>query len=173
MGFSLKKMFSGSGWRKFKGTVGGVLSIATSVIPGVGGVAGKLLASKGTLGGIARTANKGFLVSKAIRRGKTVASMGPFVAGLTASTAAVLKASPVMPGGGIAGPGGVAPAPAGAPPRTFGGSGGTRRRKKRRAGALRTAMRTRRKARRRLPKFGSPAWRKKFKLDGQKRRRRR
>lgn len=170
MGFSLKKMFSGSGWRKFKGAVGGALSIATSVIPGVGGLAGKLLAAKGTLGGIARTANKGFLIGKAVRRGKRVASMGPLVASLT-GTAAVLKASPVMPGGGIATPSGVVGATGGTPPRTFGGArAGTKRRKKR---TSRLAGRLTRRRKKRGPRFGSPAWRKKYHLDSKRRRKRR
>lgn len=175
MGFSLKKMFSGSGWRKFKHAVGGVVSIATSVIPGVGGLAGKgiskLLAAKGAVGGIARTAKTGLAVSKALRHGKALRGQGGFIGRLT-STAAVLKASPVMPGGGIATPSGVAPARAN-PPATYGGrkSGGTKRRKRR--GSAMKRSRAGRKRGGRKPKFGSPAWRKKYRLDKPRRKRRR
>lgn len=130
MGFSLKRMFSGKGWRRFKG----IASIGLSVIPGVGGVAGKLLGT-----GVGRFA------SKAVKVGQ--------------STAQVLKASPVMPGGAVASPGGMRPAMAN-PPARYGSGGGPRKRrlssivgrKRKRAGAKRG----------RKLKFGSPAWRAKY-----------
>jgi len=128
MGFSLKKMFSGSGWRKFKG----VASIGLGVIPGVGGVAGRLLAT-----------GAGKFAAKVVRTGQ--------------STAAVLKASPVMPGGAVSTPGGMRP-PMVNPPARFSGSGrgGTRKLTRRR----KATSSPRRKGRK--LKFGSPAWRKKY-----------
>ncbi len=131
MGFSLKKMFSGKGWRRFRG----IASIGLSVIPGVGGVTGKLLGT-----GVGR------LGAKALKIGQ--------------STAAVLKASPVMPGGAVASPGGMRPAMPNPPARYGSGGGGTRRR---RSSSLVGRKRKRAGARRgRKLKFGSPAWRAKY-----------
>lgn len=128
MGFSLKKMFSGSGWRKFKG----VASIGLSVIPGVGGVAGKLLAT-----------GAGKFAAKVVRTGQ--------------STAQVLRASPVMPGGAVSTPGGMR-APMVTPPARYSGAGpkahGTKRKK-------RKATSSPRRKGRKL-KFGSKAWRAKY-----------
>lgn len=137
MGFSLKKMFSGSGWKKFKRTVGGVAKLAVSVVPGVGGLAGKLLTS-----GVGRTAVKGVATFK---KGRSVLRS--------------MAASPVMPGGAVSTPGGMLP-PMVVPPTDYGGvrsvAGivGRRRRK-------RKATTTTRRRKRKL-KFGSPAWRKKY-----------
>jgi hypothetical protein len=135
MGFSLKKMFSGSGWRKFKG----VASIGLSVIPGVGGVAGRLLQT-----------GVGKFGAKVLRTGQ--------------STAQVLRASPVMPGGAVSTPGGMK-APMVNPPARFSGSsgGGPMRRKKRKA----TRAAPRRKGRK--LKFGSKAWRAKYVKKGRRR----
>jgi len=172
VGFSFKKMFSGSGWKKFKRAVGGVVKVGLGVIPGVGGIAGglagKLLNTKlGKIGGSvvekAETASKLANLSKGFR-----------------STAQVLKASPVMPGGSVATPSGVAPAPdSGMYPASY-GPGGYRAparrkpRRKRKAATRKAAKRrsgssTRRRTRGRLPKFGSPAWRKRFGLDKKRR----
>jgi len=140
MGFSLKKMFSGSGWKKFKGVVGTVAKVGLGVVPGVGGIAGQLLSSK-----LGKFGAKGVAAYKGAR-----------------STMQVLKASPVMPGGSIATPGGPMIAPtSGNPPSDYGsrrsGGGLTKRRKKKR-----TSSTTRRTTRKRKLKFGSPAWRKKY-----------
>jgi len=136
VGFSLKKMFSGSGWKKFKRTVGGVAKLAVSVVPGVGGLAGKLLTS-----GVGRTAVKGVA---AFKGGRSVMRQ--------------LAASPVMPGGAVSTPSGMAP-PMVVPPSDYGGrrtlSGVVGRRRKRKAT-------TTTKRRKRKLKFGSPAWRKKY-----------
>jgi len=135
VGFSLKKMFSGSGWRKFKRTVGGVAKLAVSVVPGVGGLAGKVLTS-----GIGRTATKGVA---AFKGGRNVLK--------------ALHATPVMPGGAVSTPSGMQP-PMIVPPSDYGGrrsAGGVRVRRKRKATT------TTRRRKRKL-KFGSPAWRKKY-----------
>lgn len=166
MGFSFKKMFSGSGWRKFKKIVGSVAKVGLSVIPGVGGaaagIAGKLLNAK-KLAGAANIIDKAKTGSKILGLAKREFR----------STAEVLRASPVMPGGGVATPYGVEPAAYGAyPPGYYGGgmSGFTRpkRRKPRKAATKRrssTSKRTSSKKRRssgRKLVFGSPAWRKKY-----------
>lgn len=171
MGFSFKKMFSGSGWKKFKRAVGGVVKIGLGVIPGVGGVAGglvgKLLNAKGAVGKVSGVVDKLGKVDKTFNISKGFRS-----------TAQVLKASPVMPGGSYATPYGVAAAPdSGMYPQAFGTMKAPARRKPRRKKKAATrkprssSKRTssRRKTRGRLPKFGSPAWRKKFGLDKKRR----
>jgi len=132
VGFSLKKMFSGSGWRKFKRTVGGVATLAVGVVPGVGGLAGKVLTSQLGRRGVA-----------AFKGGRNVMRQ--------------LKATPVMPGGAVSTPSGMV-APMVTPPSDYGGRrspGGVRPRRKRKATT------TTRRRKRKL-KFGSPAWRKKY-----------
>lgn len=166
MGFSFKKMFSGSGWKKFKKAIGGVAKIGLSVIPGVGGavggVAAKLLNSKKLAG-----------ASNIIDKAKTGGKLFNIAKGQFRSTAQVLRMSPVMPGGSVATPYGVAPAPEGAyPPGYYGGglSGFVKpkRRKPRKAGVKkrvtsrrRTSSKKRTSSGRKLT-FGSPAWRKKY-----------
>lgn len=135
MGFSLKKMFSGSGWKKFKRTIGGVAKLAVGVVPGVGGIAGRLLDT-----------GVGKLGAKAYRLGS--------------STAQVLKASPVMPGGAVSTPGGMAP-PMATPPAQFGGGRLSGVVKRRRATKKKRAASSTRRRGRKL-KFGSPAWRAKY-----------
>lgn len=171
MGFSLKKMFSGSGWKKFKGVVGGVVKLATSVIPGVGGLAGK---AAGALLGAKTVKNVGGLVDKlgGVNKLSQLSKNGR-------STAMVLKMSPVMPGGAVSTPRGMeAPNPYGPPPPWWGASGSSTRRsssttkRKKKAPARRKATTRKRSTRGRLPKFGSPAWRKKFGLDKKKRKKR-
>jgi len=144
VGFSLKKMFSGSGWKKFKRGVGGVAGLAVGLVPGVGGVAGKLLSSK-----LGKAGAKGLRAYKRVD-----------------STMQVLRASPVMPGGAVSTPGGMRP-PMVTPPRAFRGSGGggTRKRKAKPGGHR---MKTRAGGRKRKLKFGSPAWRKKYMRKGRR-----
>jgi len=115
--------------------VGGVAKLAVSVVPGVGGLAGKLLTS-----GVGRTAVKGVA---AFKGGRNVLRN--------------MAASPVMPGGAVSTPSGMAP-PMVVPPSDYGGrrtvGGVVRRRRKK-------ATTTTRRRKRKL-KFGSPAWRKKY-----------
>lgn len=166
MGFSFKKMFSGSGWKKFKKVVGGVAKLGLSVIPGVGGVAAsaasKLLNAKKLAG-----------AANIIDKAKTVGKFANIAKGGFRSTGHVLKMSPVMPGGAVATPYGPQVAPEnGFPPGYYGGglSGflKPKRRKPRKAGVKkrvtarkRTSSKKRTSSGRRLV-FGSPAWRKKF-----------
>lgn len=167
MGFSLKKMFSGSGWKKFKKTVGGVAKIGLSVIPGVGGLAGK---AAGALLGAKAVKSVGGLVDK-IGKVDKLANLSKN----GRSTAMVLKMSPVMPGGSYATPYGVAPAPdSGNYPMQYAGGvlAGQPRKPRRRKKATKPRARpkkrtttSRRTTKGRLPKFGSPAWRKRFGLD--------
>lgn len=168
MGFSFKKMFSGSGWKKFKRAVGGVVKIATSVIPGVGGAVGGLA---GKLLGAKAVGSAGGLIDKV---GK-VSKLAQIAKGPVRSTGMVLKMSPVMPGGAVATPYGVMPPMSVVPPAYYGpnGTGAPRPRKRRKASTAKRRSSTRSTRRRttkgRLPKFGSPAWRKRFGLDKKRR----
>jgi len=163
MGFSLKKMFSGSGWKKFKKIAGGVVSVASLAVPGLGvaGVAGRLLAAKGAVGKVSRLTNDVLKINRAVKGGRVI---GKGLARSITSTAAVLKASPVMPGGGVATPGGVMP-PMVNPPANYGGrrsSSSTRKRKPKKRLAARKRSSSSRKRKGRKLKFGSPAYRKKY-----------
>lgn len=84
---------------------------------------------------------------------------------------AVLRMTPIMPGGAIATPGGLAPRGA-APPLMYAGTRTTTKRRKRRSAGKRRRARTtaRRRGGRKL-KFGSPAWRKKYLGHGRKKKR--
>lgn len=171
MGFSFKKMFSGSGWKKFKKVVGGVVKVGLSVIPGVGGVAGGLA---GKLLNAKKLAGASAIIDKA----KTGGKIFNIAKGQFRSTAQVLRASPVMPGGSVATPYGPQSAPEGAfPPGYYGGglSGFVKpkRRKPRKKAkpALRKRVTTRRKSTGRKLKFGSQAWRKKYLNKPKKRKR--
>ena len=79
---------------------------------------------------------------------------------------AILRASPVMPGGGVATSAGIMAPGGGVPPATYGSrsSGGGKR--KRRSSSSRKSSRARSGKKRRSGgrklKFGSPAWRKKY-----------
>jgi len=151
MGLSLKKMFSGSGWKKFKKVVGGVVGTALSVVPGVGGLAGKgistLLKAKGTVGSVARLTNNTIKTVAAVKKaGKRMGFIG------IGSDMAVLKASGPMV------------APSAMPGGTS--STATRKRKKRKPVAKKRRATVRRKPakkkRKSRLKFGSPAYRKKY-----------
>ena len=83
-------------------------------------------------------------------------------------TPAVLRSSPVMPGGAVATRAGIAPRSAAIPPLQFGGTGSPVKRAKRKAAkrtARKTTRRTKRKSARRSArklKFGSRAYRQKY-----------
>lgn len=98
----------------------------------------------------------------------------------TVPTITALRRSPVMPGGAIATRNGVASRPMAGPGGAKIGSGGPKRKRRRRAsGTYRTSSRRSRSSsqrsghRKRRLKFGSPAWRKKYLGHGRKRRKRR
>lgn len=79
---------------------------------------------------------------------------------------AILRASPVMPGGSIATSAGIMAPGGGVPPATFGGKSSGGRKRKRRSSSARKSSRARSGKKRRSGgrklKFGSPAWRKKY-----------
>lgn len=143
--------------------IGGALGL----IPG-GGVVGKLA---GTL--LGAKAGNTYAQKLALRNPRTMRGNATQAGRGAMSTIhgyrpspAVLRMSPVMPGGAIATSSGMAPRTA-SPPATFGGrraSAGPKRRRKK------AATRSTTKRRGRKLKFGSPAWRKRY--LGKKRRRR-
>lgn len=162
MGLSLKKMFSGKGWKKFKRAIGGVAKVALGVIPGaggiVGGVAGKLLNAKKVkdVGGVLDKLGKGAKLLNISKRGGPVYLPG----GALSTPQGPMVVPPVLRLPGAAG----APKPrrkAKPKPRrraTWLGSA-PRRKKGTRTRKPRTYKRS---TKGRLPKFGSPAWRKRF-----------
>lgn len=149
----------------------GAVKIASSLgvpIP-LGGLAGKLagqiLAAKAPM---ARPAvNVARAGGSAILRAKT--PMVFFKPGIS-STARAAQMSPVMPGGAVATPTGIAPASGGTPPLQYGKRGSSSRKRKRKSTARKRSSSSRRRGGRKL-KFGSPAWRKKYLSGGKKKRR--
>lgn len=78
---------------------------------------------------------------------------------------AVLRASPVMPGGAVATSQGIMASGGGLPPATYGGRSGAKKKKKRSSSSRRSSRArssSKRKTGGRKLKFGSPAWRKKY-----------
>ena len=164
MGLSLKKMFSGKGWKKFKKAIGGVAKIAIGALPGVGGVVGSA-ASK-------------LLQAKKVKDVKGVLDK---LGGASKLLNISKRGGPVwLPGGALSTPNGptvvapvlrmpeMAPAALAAPRKrrkpSVKRATSSRRRKstssRRRKSTSSSAYR--RKTKGRLPKFGSPAWRKRF-----------
>lgn len=144
--------------------VGGALGI----LPGgglIGKVAGTLLGAKQPM---STTALKFAVRSPTVMRGNATQSGAGAWRTPTFGyrpPPAVLRLSPVMPGGAVATPSGIAPRSASPPAAYTGGYGGPSKPKKRR----KTTAKKRRRSSGRKLKFGSPAWRKKY----MKRRRRR
>lgn len=156
MGLSLKKMFSGKGWKKFKRTIGGVAKVAVGFLPGVGGVVGN-------------TASK-LLQAKKVKDVKGVLDK---LGGASKLLNISKRGGPVwLPGGSLSTPNGpqpvpsvlrmveTAPAARSAPRKRRKPSVKRATSSKRRKSTSSTTYR--RKTKGRLPKFGSPAWRKRF-----------
>lgn len=136
--------------------IGGALGI----LPGgglIGKVAGTLLGAKQPM---STTALKFAVRSPQVMRGNaTQAGAGAWTTPTFGyrPPPSVLRLSPVMPGGAVATPSGIAPRSASPPAAYTGGYGRTKPKKRRKS----TAKKRRRSSGRKL-KFGSPAWRKKY-----------
>jgi hypothetical protein len=133
----------------------GVSKIA-GFIPGVGGSISKITGAVGGILSHKAPMSRPMVTRPQVARGNVTASGYGY-------TAKVLRQTPIMPGGAIATPHGIAPQQGGAPPATYGGARPAA--KKRRAPARRRApakRKTKRRATSRRLKFGSPAWRKKY-----------
>jgi hypothetical protein len=145
--------------------VGGVAKIAAPLALGgplgglAGGALGHLLHSKSPMSGTPMKINVAGQRSIPILRGHVERPVG-------LSSARVLRASPVMPGGGVATAQGIMAPGGGLPPATYGGRSGGGGKRKRRSAASRASSRKRSGKKRtsggRKLKFGSPAWRKKY-----------
>jgi hypothetical protein len=161
----------GSIGKFFGGVVKTALKVAPSVIPGGSVVKGLAGTALGLLHHKTPMSSSPIKIQMAgrlpipILRGQspTYSQVGN-----QTQTPAVLRASPVMPGGGIATSQGIMAPGGGMPPASYGGSKaglGQRRRKRKSQPSSRSSRgrngRSRRKSGRRL-KFGSPAWRKKY-----------
>lgn len=115
------------------GWFGDILKSVVGSIPVVGGVAKGIISVGETL-----------LSHKQPVGGTARGKVNVFPVAPSSSTSGILSASPVMPGGGIATPMGVAPQPAGNPPSHYGSSRRSGKRKKRKA-TSRTRSRSARK----------------------------
>ena len=159
----------GSIGKLFGGVVKTALKVAPSVIPGgsvVKSLAGTALGLLHHKTPMSSTPIKIQMAGRApipILRGQS-----PPLYRAPTSSPAVLRASPVMPGGGIATSQGIMAPGGGLPPASFGGSrsgSGSRKRKRRSKASSRSSRArggsSRKKSGRKL-KFGSPAWRKKY-----------
>ena len=157
--------------------VGGVAKVAggLGLIPGgglIGKAAGILLQQKQPM---SSTATKIQLRDPRVMRGN-IAQGG--YAGQIRQTygvrppPAILRASPVMPGGAVATTRGIV-ARSASPPASFAGvSSGSSSKPRKRRKATSTGKKRRTRSGRKL-KFGSPAWRKKYLGHGKRKRRRR
>lgn len=136
--------------------IGGALGL----IPG-GGVVGKLAGTLlGAKAGNTYAQKLALRDPRTMRGNATQAGRGAFssIHGYRPSPA-VLRMSPVMPGGAVATSSGMVARTA-SPPATFGGRAGAGPKRRRKKAATRTRSTTKRRGRK--LKFGSPAWRKKY-----------
>lgn len=150
--------------------LGSVAKIGLGLIPG-GGIAKTAL---GLAGQLLQHKSAGPMKSTPLKYGVATAYGVPTLRAqprpvlrnpMIQSTPAVLRASPVMPGGGIATSQGIMAPGGGLPPASYGGRSGGPKRKRRSSSSRRSSRaRSGKKSRasgKRL-KFGSPAWRKKY-----------
>ena len=157
--------FVGKAIGKIAGTALGLVpggGIAKQALKLGGGIVGHLLAHKQPM------SSTGTKLSVAHSYGVPTlrAQPRPGIPGSGYRTPAVLRASPVMPGGGVATSQGIMAPGGGLPPASYGGKSGAPHRKKRKSTSARSSSRKRSGKKRgsggRKLKFGSPAWRKKY-----------
>jgi hypothetical protein len=154
---------------KFLGGVAKVaVKVAPSVIPGgsvvknLAGTALNLLHHKTPMSSTPMKIQMANRMPIPILRAQTPAARAAI------SSPAVLRASPVMPGGSVATSQGIMAPGGGLPPATYGGSrqGSSGRKRKRRSPSSSRSSRARggksQRSKGRKLKFGSPAWRKKY-----------
>lgn len=159
----------GSIGKLFGGVAKVALKVAPSLIPGgsvvknLAGTALNLLHHKSPMASTPMKINMAGRMPIPILRGQN-----PMIQTARQSSPAVLRASPVMPGGGIATSQGIMAPGGGLPPATYGGrkGGSGSRKRKHRSRSSSSSSRKRstgkRKSGGRKLKFGSPAWRKKY-----------
>jgi len=134
-------------------------------IPGIGNTTQKVTGVVGdVLGAKQQMSTTALKVSKAVRYGVPVLrgqGTGGYTGGIM--SAQDLRSSPVMPGGAVATRSGMA-GKSGSPPRSYGGSGGKKKKARKttkRRSSTKRRMTKRRTTKRKL-KFGSAAYRKKY-----------
>lgn len=150
--------------------VGGVAKVGLGLAGKLGiggpvvGIANQLLNAKRPMGGTSQKIGVASLpLGVRIMRGNQTQSGASPISSIWGNRAppAVLRSSPVMPGGAIATPAGIMAPGGGSPPVSYAGRGGSKRRRTRTTKRRRTTTKKRRSGSRKL-KFGSPAWRKKY-----------
>jgi hypothetical protein len=157
--------FLGKAVGKVAGTALGLIpggGIAKQALKLGGGLVGHLLAHKQPM------SSHGTKLSVAHSYGVPTlrAQPRPTFPGLGYGTPQVLRASPVMPGGGVATSAGIMAPGGGLPPASYAAKSGGGRKRKRKSTSARSSSRKRSGKKRgrggRKLKFGSPAWRKKY-----------
>lgn len=159
--------FLGKAIGKVAGTALGLVpggSVAKQALKLGGGLVGHLLAHKQPM------STSGTKLSVAHSYGVPTlrAQPRPILPGgsIMRSSPQVLRASPVMPGGGVATSQGIMAPGGGLPPAHYAGKSGGGSRRKRKSSSARSSSRKRSGRKRgsggRRLKFGSPAWRKKY-----------
>jgi len=144
-------------------TLGKIVGGVVGLVPGVGSVVGGLIAKGGELLDAKKAMTKVKPLPVSVRDASRYISGWGGSATLAGSlpvlrsSTAILRASPVLPGGAVATANGPTPQSSATPPSTFGGRRKTRRKAKR----SRRASSRRRTTKRKL-KFGSAAYRKKY-----------
>lgn len=149
----------------FVGKVLKGVSKVASFIPGIGGTVSKVTGAVGNLLDHKQPMATAALKSQTIARAGPTSSMGTtpwggvnIYGGKGVTTPAVLRASPVLPGGAVATSSGTAPRMSN-PPATLRSRSAPKRRK---AAAKKRKSSTKRRSTRKRLKFGSAAYRKKY-----------
>jgi hypothetical protein len=156
-------------------TLGKIVGSVVSLVPGVGSIVGGIIAKGGELLDAKKSMNHIQPLPVAVRdasrmiTGMGVSGMGSFAMPILRSSTAIMRGSPVLPGGAVATPMGPQAQHTGAPARSFGRKGAQKRShaKRARRGAKRASTRVSHRTgaartRGRKLKFGSAAYRKKY-----------
>jgi hypothetical protein len=147
-------------------TLGKIVGGVVSLVPGVGSLVGGIIAKGGQLLDAKKSMNRVAPLPVAVRdASRLISSMGSTGFGMNAmpvlrTSMAKMRASPVLPGGAVAGRFGPQAQTGSALPASFGGTGSQKRRHAKRS--RRRATAAKRRAPRKKLRFGSPAWRKKY-----------
>lgn len=150
-------------------TLGKIVGGVVSLVPGVGSLVGGIIAKGGQLLDAKKSMSRVMPMPVAVRdasrmiRGQSFSGLGSTAFPVLRSSTAIMRASPVLPGGAVAGRFGPQ-AQSSALPASFGGERGQKRRHAKRS--RRRATAAKRRAPRKKLRFGSPAWRKKYLYRG-------
>lgn len=140
-------------------TLGKIVGGVVSLVPGVGSLVGGIIAKGGQLLDAKKSMSRIAPMPVSRRDASRMIRGSSFTFPVLRSSTAILRASPVLPGGAVAGRFGPQPQSVGLP-ASFGGERGQKRRHAKRS--RRRATAAKRRAPRKKLRFGSAAWRKKY-----------